>query len=168
MRRINCSRYVGDDFGISAEDLLRALCDFFLESGFQSQYMGFSELNQHTLEQLKEAIQRALEYGKIFDDERSREMQRRIEQMSPEQIDKLLDQLVQKLADEGYINLEQPLSDRPGSTGPGNAARQVRVEVTNKSIDFLDFKPLKAPLAPRARSGSRGPTSRSISWDSKR
>src|SRR5260370_25148265 len=152
MRRINYSRYVGDDFGISAEDLLRALSDFFLESGFQSQYMGFSELNQNALEQQKEAIQRALEHGKIFDDERSREMQRMIEQMSPEQIDKLLDQLVQKLADEGYINLEQPLSDRPGSTGPGNADRQVRVEVTDKSIDFLGFKTLKDLLGSLGKS----------------
>src|SRR5260370_8279881 len=118
MRRINYSRYVGDDFGISAEDLLRALSDFFLESGFQSQYMGFSELNQHTLEQLKEAIQRALEYGKIFDDERSREMQRMIEKMSAEQIDKLLDQLVQKLAAEAYITLDHPLSTNPDSPPP--------------------------------------------------
>src|SRR5258708_25011338 len=129
MRRINCSRYVGDDFGISAEDLLRALCDFFLESGFQSQYMGFSEWNQHTLEQLKEAIQRAIEYGKIFDDERAREMQRKLDQMSAEQIDKLLEQLVQKLADEGYVNLDQPPADQPGSAGQGNADRQVKVEV---------------------------------------
>src|SRR5258707_15705066 len=113
MRRINYSRYVGDDFGISAEDLLRALSDFFLESGFQSQYMGFSELNQHTLEQLKEAIQRALEYGKIFDDERSREMQRMIEKMSAEQIDKLLEQLVQRLAGEGIVNVEQPRAEYP-------------------------------------------------------
>src|SRR6266849_9114987 len=108
MKWVHYSRYTGDDFGISAEDLLRALSDFFLESGFQNQYMGFSEWNQHTLEQLKEAIQRALEYGKIFDDERSREMQRRLEHMSAEQIDKLLEQLVQKLADEGYVNLDQP------------------------------------------------------------
>src|SRR5258708_34063256 len=121
MRRVHDSRYVGHDFGISAADLLRALSGFFLESGFQSQYMGFSELNQHTLEQLKEAIQRALEYGKIFDDERSREMQRMIEQMSPEQIDKLLEQLVQKLAEEGYVNLDQPPADQPDAAGQGNA-----------------------------------------------
>src|SRR6202140_3912283 len=111
MKWIRYSRYTGDDFGLSAEDLLKALSDFFLQSGFQNQYMGFSEWNQHTLEQLKEAIQRAIEYGKIFDDERSREMQRKLEEMSAEQIDKLLEQLVQKLADEGYVNLEQPPAD---------------------------------------------------------
>src|SRR5258708_34653068 len=81
-------------------------------------------------------------------------MQRIIEQMSPEKIDKLLDQLIQKLADEGYINLEQPLSDQPGSTGPGNADRQGRVEVTDKSIDFLGFKTLRDLLGSLAKSPS--------------
>ena len=32
--KIKYSRFTGDDFGISAEDLLQALSDFFLESGF--------------------------------------------------------------------------------------------------------------------------------------
>ena len=37
--------------------------DFLLESGFNTQYMPFSEWNQHSLEDLKNAIQRALEQG---------------------------------------------------------------------------------------------------------
>ena len=56
MKSIRYSRYTGDDLGISAEDLMKALSDFFLESGFHNQYMGFSEWNEHTLEQLKEAL----------------------------------------------------------------------------------------------------------------
>src|SRR5437868_10123632 len=115
MRSIRYSRYTGDDLGLSAEDLLKALSDFFLESGFQNQYMGFSEWNEHTLEQLKEAIQRALEYGNLFDQERSREIEQKLQQMSPEQLDKLLDQLVQKLADSGYVNLQKPEAEQPGS-----------------------------------------------------
>src|ERR1700745_2255167 len=113
MKSVRYSRYTGDDFGIGAEDLLQALSDFFLESGFQNQYMGFSEWNEHTLEQLKEAIQRALEYGNMFDDERSREIEQQLQQMSPEQIDKLLDQLVQKLADSGYVNMQRPDAQQP-------------------------------------------------------
>lgn len=152
MKWIRYSRYTGDDFGIGAEDLMRALSDFFLESGFQNQYMGFSEWNQHTLEQLKEAIQRALEYGNIFDDERSRQIQQRLEQMTPEQLDSLLEQLVQKLADEGYINVDQPNKEQPGSAGKGNADREIKVEVTDKSIDFLGFKTLKDLLGSLGKS----------------
>jgi len=152
MKWIRYSRFTGDDFGIGTEDLLKALADFFLESGFQSQYMGFSEWNQHTLEQLKEAIQRALEYGNIFDDERSREMQKRLQEMSAEQIDQLLEKLIEKLADDGYINLDQPNAENAGRKGQGNADRQVKVEVTDKSIDFLGFKTLKDLLGSLGKS----------------
>ena len=34
MKSVKYSRYTGDDLGISAEDLLRALSDYFLRSGF--------------------------------------------------------------------------------------------------------------------------------------
>ena len=36
MKFIKYTRYTGDDFGISAEDLIRALSDFFLRSGFEA------------------------------------------------------------------------------------------------------------------------------------
>ena len=62
MKFIRYSRYTGEDMGIGAEELLQALADFLLESGFNTQYMPFSEWNQHTLEDLKNALQRALEY----------------------------------------------------------------------------------------------------------
>ena len=83
MKWIHYSRYTGEDIGIGAEDLLQALSDFLLESGFNTQYMPFSEWNQHTLEDLKKAIQQALEQGKLFDDERLQEMMERLQNMSP-------------------------------------------------------------------------------------
>src|SRR5215472_776909 len=103
MKSIRYSRYTGDDFGLSAEDLLKALSDFFLQSGFQNQYMGFSEWNQHTLEDLKNAIQRALEQGESFDPAQAARIQQALENMTPEQMDELLNRLAQKLIDEGYI-----------------------------------------------------------------
>ena len=72
MKWVHYSRYTGEDLGIGAEDLLQALSDFLLESGFNTQYMPFSEWNQHTLDDLKQAIQQALEQGKLFDRRRSR------------------------------------------------------------------------------------------------
>ena len=65
--RFATPRYTGDDFGLSAEDLMKALADFFLQSGFDNPYMQFSEWNQHTLEDLKRAIEQALERGEMFD-----------------------------------------------------------------------------------------------------
>src|SRR5215469_18192355 len=108
MKWVRYSRYSGEDLGVSAEDLLQALSDFLLESGFNSQYMPFSEWNQHTLEDLKQAIQQALEQGSLFDDHSMQEMMERLQNMTPEQMDKLLENLVQKMVDEGQITIEEP------------------------------------------------------------
>src|SRR5215471_1126627 len=114
MRRIHYSKYTGDDLGIGADELLNALSDFLLESGFNTQYMPFSEYNQHTLEDLKKAIQAALEQGQLFDNDRLQEMMERIGNMSQEQMDQLLERLVQKMADEGQITIEDP-SQQPAA-----------------------------------------------------
>ena len=78
MKWINYTNYNGDDLGISAEDLLKALSDFFLQSGFDIQYMQFSEMNQQSLEDLKEAIERALRDGNMFDQSQAEQMPQQI------------------------------------------------------------------------------------------
>src|SRR5690242_10689599 len=153
MKWIRYSKYTGEDMGISAEDLLKALSDFLLESGFNTQYMPFSEWNEHTLEQLKKAIQQALEEGKLFDDRSLQEMMERLQNMSPEQMDKLLENLVQKMIDEGQITIQDPADQQASGPGVGNAKdTKVKFEVTDKSLDFLGFKTLKDLLAPLGKS----------------
>jgi len=139
MRWIRYSKYTGEDFGISAEDLLRALSDYFLESGYQMQ---FSEWNQHTMEELKQAIERALESGELFDSEQAERMAQQLALMSPAEVDRLLDRLVDKLVQEGYLNVDQPRPDK-GPGGTGKNQQQVKFEVTDKSVDFLGYKTLK-------------------------
>jgi Ca-activated chloride channel homolog len=148
MKWIHYSKYTGDDFGISAEDLMKALADFFLESGFQSQYMGFSEWNQHTLEELKQAIQRALEQGEAFDGEQRDRIQQALESMSQEQLDQLLSRLAQKLVDEGYLTPQ----DQNGPGGKGDKEQKIKVDITDKSLDFLGFKTLKDLLGSLGKS----------------
>src|SRR5579871_4288553 len=153
MKWIRYSKYTGEDLGISAEDLLQALSDFLLESGFNMQYMPFSEWNQHTLEDLKKAIQQALEQGKLFNDESLQEMMEKLQGMSPEQLDKLLENLVQKMVDEGQITIEDP-ADQPASAPGAGSGREskVKFEVTDKSLDFLGFKTLKDLLGSLGKS----------------
>ncbi|MGO9012515.1 MAG: vWA domain-containing protein [Bryobacteraceae bacterium] len=153
MKSVCYSRYTGEDLGVDAEDLLQALADFLLESGFNTQYMPFSEASEHTLEDLKMAIERALQQGKLFDDERMQEMMERLQSLSPEQIDKLLDRLAQKMVDEGYINVEES-GDEPASQPGAGAARdsKVKFQVTDKSLDFLGFKTLKDLLGSLGKS----------------
>ena len=142
MKWVKFSKYTGDDFGIDAQDLMQALANFFLESGFNNPYMQFSELNQNNLEDLKQAIQRALESGELFSPERAQEILEKLAAMSQEQVDQLVEKLLQKLADEGHITIDRPEEGQQGP-GPGQGREQARFEVTDKSLDFLGFKTLK-------------------------
>ena len=152
--KVNYSRYTGDDFGLSAEDLMKALSDFFLESGFNSSYMQMSEWNQHSLEDLKQAIEQALRRGEAFDPDQAERIRQALESMSPEDMDHLLERLVQKMVDEGYLNTDQqPQQQAANPHGPGNTDQtRVKVEITDKSVDFLGFKTLKDLLGSLGKS----------------
>ncbi len=144
MRRISYSRFSEDDLGIEMEDLLRALADYFLQSGFQDPYMQFSEMDEKTLEDLKEAIERALESGELFDPEQAEQMKERLQQMSGAQREKLLQNLMSKLQDAGYINVDGPPPQSSTSPGArGGPESKLKFEVTDKAIDFLGFKTLR-------------------------
>ncbi len=152
--KVRYSKYTGDDFGIDANDLLQALSDFLLESGFNTQYMPFSEWNQQTLEDLKQALQRALEDGRLFDNQQMQEMMDRLQKMTPEQMDQLLERLVQKMIDEGHITVDQQQdAQQQPKSGAGNGPdAKVKFEVTDKSLDFLGFKTLKDLLGSLGKS----------------
>ena len=66
-------------------------------------------------------------------------------------MEKLLDNLVQKLIDDGHITIEEPGEQRR-SGGRGGDAPQVKFEVTDKSLDFLGFKTLKDLLGSLGKS----------------
>ena len=147
MKWIKYSKYTGEDFGINAEDLLQALSDFLLQSGFND--MGWHE---PTLEDLKEAIQRALEEGKLFPDDAMQEMMERLRNMTPEQLGELLESLVQKMVDEGQITIEDPARQPAAGTAGQAPDTKVKFEVTDKSLDFLGFKTLKDLLGSLGKS----------------
>jgi Ca-activated chloride channel family protein len=150
MKWVKFSKYTGEDFGIDAQDLLQALANFFLESGFNNPYMQFSEWNQQNLEDLKRAIQEALENGQLFPDDQMQQMLEKLAAMTPEQLDQLLEKLVRKLADEGIISTDQ--DSNPGVGGGKGKEAQARFEVTDKSLDFLGFKTLKDLLGSLGKS----------------
>jgi len=152
MKWIKFSKYTGDDFGIDADDLMQALADFFLQSGFNNPYMQFQEWDQQTLEDLKRAIQEALESGQLFPDDQLQQMLDKLASMSPEQLDQLLENLVQKLSEEGHISTEEESESTPGQGGAQGREGQARFEVTDKSLDFLGFKTLKDLLGSLGKS----------------
>jgi len=154
MKSIKYSRYTGEDFGIDAQDLLQALSDFFLQSGFNSNYSQFMEMDQRTMEDLKQAIQRALESGDLFPDDQMQQMMEKLQSMSPDQLNQLLESLVQKLAEEGHVSIshpDKPIEQPQGGSGAAPDA-SIKFEVTDKSLDFLGFKTLKDLLGSLGKS----------------
>jgi Ca-activated chloride channel family protein len=81
------------------------------------------------------------------------EMMERLQAMTPEQMEKLLENLVQKMANEGQITIEEPGEPQAPSGGMGNGRdSKVKFEVTDKSLDFLGFKTLKDLLGSLGKS----------------
>src|SRR5271154_1308791 len=119
MKRVRFSKYTAGDFGIDAQDLMRALADFFLNSGFAAQNSPWSDWNPNTLEALKQAIREALESGELFPEDSRNEMLERLAAMSPEELDELLNNLVRMLMEEGHISLDGEMGAASGQVEQG-------------------------------------------------
>ncbi len=152
MKRIRYSKYVPDPAGeMSMEDLLNALSDYLLQSGFQDSMWYEMPQGEQTLEELRRAIENALLNGEMFDEN----LREQIEQMMAEgQLDELIEQLIERMQQEDYISIDQPHDPSRQSTGGGRTgeAQQARFEITDKSLDFLGFKSLRNLLGSLGKS----------------
>jgi Ca-activated chloride channel family protein len=148
VKRIEYTKFTGDDLGIEAEDLLRALADYFLQSGYHPWDYSMMEMNPHTMEALRKAIEEALLNGDLFDQSQLEEMRQRLESMTGEQMQQLVDRLTQKLMDEGYLTTPEQAQ---GEAGQGSQPGEARFEIADKSVDFLGFKTLKDLLGSLGR-----------------
>ena len=146
MKRIRYTKFTGDlssSFGL--EDLMQALSDFLLDSGFNDPLSRFQEFDgDQTMDNLREAIRQALESGELFDEE----SQEKYEALSEDQVEELIDQIIQKMQEQNFINAEMP-DQGQGETG---SAENARFEVTDKGMDFLGYKALRELLGPLGKS----------------
>ena len=70
MKHIRYSKYVADPAGeMSMEDLLGALSDFLLQSGFQNYLYDEFPGGEQTLDDLRDAIEQALLSGGLLDEQ---------------------------------------------------------------------------------------------------
>lgn len=170
MRFTTYSRYIpGLADTVNLQGLLDSLGDFLLQSGFEGGFP-YGDDNDRSMESLREAILQALMDsgqltpemlealrgegdGESADDEAAR-------QDAERRLAELLDHIIQRLVDEGYLNVtEAPRA--PGGyqpfVGPGGqaaaAARQVQFDLTTKGIDFLGFRLLRHLLGSIGHAG---------------
>jgi Ca-activated chloride channel family protein len=165
MRKTTYSKFIpGLLDAVNLEELLDQLSDFLLQSGFAGgpfyhPFWGeFGDENEgdRSLDALKQAIVQALmESGKLTEDMlqvlrgESTGDDARDQQIQQDLAD-LIDQIVQKLVEQGYLNT----SEAPQM--PGNhelmdgvegqmhsAAQQVQFNLTDKGLDFLGYRALR-------------------------
>ncbi len=150
---------------VDLQALLEQLADFLLQSGFaggQSYPWGDPPGDaDKSLDVLKEAILNALIEGGQFTPEMLEALRGDGDDAAQGKLAQLLDDLVQRLAGEGYLKLDAPPQVPEGYqsvTGKGGvaqaAARDVQFNLTDKGIDFLGYKSLRNLLGSFGKSSA--------------
>ena len=144
---------------VDLQSLLGKLADFLLQSGFAGTgesnpyWAEYDEEPDRSLDALKQAILDALIESGQFTPELLEALRGEGDEDAQDKLAKLLDDLVQRLASEGYLNVDAPPQMPAGHqsvTGPGGiahaAAKSVQFNLTDKGIDFLGYKALRSIL----------------------
>lgn len=165
MRFTTYTKYKGGLLdALNIQDLLERLADFLLRSGFEGgphyhPWWGWSgDSDDHSLEALKDALIQALIESGQLTPEMLKELRGEGDggEATRAEIAELLDELVQRLVEEGYLNIKNP-PQMPGTHQPmpgsghvdegKQAAQEVQFELTQKGMDFLGYRTLRHLLS---------------------
>ncbi len=141
MKRIRYSKYVPDPAAeMSLEDLVNALSDYLLQSGFQDPYGYYDAPDEQTMEELRQAIEQALLDGEIGDES----LREQIQQMLADgTLDELIEKLIERMQQEEYITIDKPhdpskqssVGGQVGDAGPALGG-------TTRGIWLLGLRPM--------------------------
>ena len=150
---------------LNLESLMESLSDFFMNGGFAGgpnyhPFWGWSGLEDtSSVDALKSALLKALVESGQLTQEMIEELrgEGQGDEAVQQQIADLLDDLIQRMVEEGYLTLEQGAPTMPGAaqdvTGMGEideakeAAQHVKFNLTQKGTDFLGYGALKSLLS---------------------
>ncbi len=143
----------GDLDDLSLEDLVQQLSEYLLGSGFQDMF-SVHPLGDHTLSELQEAILNALLEHDTLSSETIEKLLSNAGDFESSELAQLLNRIIERMQNEDYIRVSPPDPDltAAGMVDPSKPAdaddkRQVRFEVTDKTVDFLGYKTLRDLLA---------------------
>ena len=168
MRYTTYSKYVpGLAEAVNLQALLDQLGDFLLQSGFAGDSWWGEEQGDQSLDALRQAILQALMDSGQLTPEMMRFLQGETAGDAAQdaeverQLAELLDRIIQRLMEEGFLNLSEAPQMPAGYSalfGPGgearSAAKQVQFSLTSKGVDFLGFKTLKQLLGSVGKSSA--------------
>ncbi|MGA7852810.1 MAG: VWA domain-containing protein [Candidatus Acidiferrales bacterium] len=149
---------------IDLQELMSRLSDFLLQSGFESRFgiyeMDSERSREQMLEELREAILRALQEGDLLPPELMEQMLQNPDIAQNQELRDIVNQIIQRMEEEGFISRpDQPAQVTPppsqtpgGQVGEAQPNMEARFEITDKALDFLGFKTLKDLLASLGKS----------------
>jgi Ca-activated chloride channel family protein len=165
MKFIRYSKFKGFDVsGLSLGDLMELLQDSLLSSGFDDDYYWTRQRQDPdtSLDALRQALLQALlEMGELSERDVEEMLAENSGQFKGSQLEELLNQLIERLVEEGYLKLsEEPArgDERRRQSGVGYGEegeplpRNVKFEVTEKGLDFLGYKTLRNLLGSLGKS----------------
>jgi Ca-activated chloride channel family protein len=150
--------------GLSLGDLMGLLQDSLLSSGYDEDYYWTRQRQDPdtSLDALRQALLQALlEMGELSERDVEEMLAENAGQFKGSQLEELLNQLIERLVEEGYLKLSEEPAEaerqrRRGQTGPGEVGeplpRNVKFEVTEKGLDFLGYKTLRSLLGSLGKS----------------
>jgi Ca-activated chloride channel family protein len=110
------------------------------------------------MEALRQAIQRALEEGDLLPNQEMQDLLDGTPEQQEAKMKELIDQLMDRLMEEGYVTGQPQVTAPPEKTPRGQVGQgrdrdtEARFEITDKTIDFLGFKTLKDLMASLGKS----------------
>ncbi len=159
--RYRYTRYTGEDIeGIDLDELVSKLSRLFLSSGFGGARgpggpPDEDEDEDRGLQSLHDAILDAILDGGLLSDDA---LQRLLgDPADGDQgggrpgLEELIREIVQRMAERGYVSLESGESAPGAGGGPDRDAPPARFRVTDKSLDFLGYRALRELLGSRGR-----------------
>jgi Ca-activated chloride channel homolog len=158
MKRVKYSKYIPNlAEEVSLDDLMDALSDFLLESGFEDDLGRFYKPGDgdDALDALREAIREALLNSDLFDEDMREQMQ---QMQSDGQMEQLIDEVLRRMEQEGFVTISPPheptkMSSTLGSVGQDQSHQKpAKFEVTDKGLDFLGYRTLRDLLGSLGRS----------------
>src|SRR3989440_6987986 len=164
MKFTRYSKFKGLDVsGINLGDLMDALSDSILQSGFDDDYYWTRERRPQdtSLDALRRALLQALLDQGLIDERQVQEMLADNEgKFKGSLLEEMLNQLIERLVEEGYLKLSeepqrQQRRQQPGMGMPEVSEplpRNVKFEVTEKGLDFLGYKTLRNLLGSLGKS----------------
>src|SRR5438552_7926504 len=152
MKFIRYSKFKGFDvFGLDLGSLMDGLSEQMLDSGYNEDYWWTRQRNNpdDSLDALRQAILQALLDQEVLNEQD-------VEQMLADNggefkgslLEELINQLIERLVEEGYLNLKEIPQEQQRTARDGNGQgeigeplpRNIKFEVTEKGLDFLGYK----------------------------